>query len=504
MSASTPAPGAPAPLLSIVVLVYNTASYLRECFDSLLGQHYRNIEIIAIDDASTDDSLAICREYEAAHPCFRCISKPNEGGAVSGNLGVSLARGEYVALVDSDDMVTPDGYRALMDEALRTGADIAIGRAARLQEDGISSVSFLYEPFVWSRPRVVESTAEFPDLHHDGFYWNKVFRTQFLRGHGLGMEPGLLYADRPFVHRAYWLSRRTAIIPQLVYLWRDRPASDGRSITRNLRQAENFLDRMRSARLEWETFAGIPQARAWREEIALSNLQRALHAASGIAGSPSFRQVYMPALRGLLELYGELDFRPLGPRRRLYLELVRRDETAGLCFLLGITHERGWVAEIDGACYWKQPFLDNPEVPIPREVMRLYFPCIGFFQLRHLQLDADGLAFTLYMRDAILADCEVDFELHSIGGDDSRTFTRTGRTDENEHGYRLDLAARPCEAGALYGLVMHYRTLDGIHGRYRIGQSMLQPDLPPRLPMASRHGQLLHSPGAGGLGFLAG
>ncbi|WP_374013911.1 glycosyltransferase [Pseudoxanthomonas koreensis] len=493
----------PTPLLSIVVLVYNTAPYLRECFDSLLGQHYGNIEVIAIDDASTDDSLAICRQYEAAHPNFRCITKPNEGGAVSGNLGISLARGEYVALVDSDDMVTADGYRLLMQEALRTGADISMGRAARLQEDGISSVSFLYEPYVWARPRVLDSAEEFPDLHHDGFYWNKVFRTGFLREHGLGMEPGLLYADRPFVHRAYWLSRRTAIIPQLVYLWRDRPASDGGSITRNLRQSANFLDRMRSARLEWEMLAQMPAAHAYRQRIALANLQRALHAASGIVGSPSFRQVFMPALRGLLDLYGDLDCRPLGPRRRLYLELVRRDETEGLCFLLGITHERGWVAEIEGACYWKQPFLDNAEVPIPREAMRLYFPVIGFFQLRDIRLEARRLSLTLHLRAAIMAGGEVDFELHSIYGEDTKVLVREGLIGEDDYGYALDMTDLAWEPGALYGLVMHFRTHDGIHGRYRISQAMVSPDLPPRLPLSCPHGQLLYSPKAGGMGFLA-
>ena len=72
------------PLLSIVVLVYNTAEYLPACFDSLLGQNYRNVEIIAIDDSSTDDSLAICRHYEQRYPNFRCLTQANGGGAVVG------------------------------------------------------------------------------------------------------------------------------------------------------------------------------------------------------------------------------------------------------------------------------------------------------------------------------------------------------------------------------------------------------------------------------------
>lgn len=411
------ASGQPAPLLSIVVLVYNTAPYLRECFDSLLGQQYRNIEVIAVDDASTDGSLAICREYEAAHPNFRCIGKANEGGAVSGNLGVSLARGEYVALVDSDDLVTPAGYRLLMEEALRTGADIAIGRAARLTAKGLSSVAFLYEPYVWSRRQDFETVAAFPELHHDGFYWNKVFRTAFLREHGLGMVPGLLYADRPFVHLAYWHSRRTAIVPELVYLWRVRGEGQARSITQNIRQADNFLDRMRSVRIEWEQYRDIPEASAWRDAIAVGNLQRALHAANGIVASPGFRKVYIEAMQALLAVFGDLDWRSLGARRCLYLELVRRGEVEALCFLLGVTTERGWIAEIDGACYWQQPLLDNPEIPLPREAMRLDFPNIGFFQLHDVELDDGRLALTLQLHDLIMERCDVGFELHSIHGE---------------------------------------------------------------------------------------
>ena len=496
-------PASSTPLLSIVVLVYNTAPFLRECFDSLLGQQYRNIEVIAVDDASTDGSLAICREYEAAHPNFRCISKANEGGAASGNLGVSLARGEYVALVDSDDMVTPAGYRLLMDEALRTGADIAIGRAAKLTSRGLSSVAFLYEPYVWSRRQSFDSVAGFPDVIHDCFYWNKVFRTAFLRDHGLGMVPGLLYADRPFVHRAYWYSRRTAIIPDLVYLWRSRPEGTARSISQNIRQADNFADRIRSMVIEWNDFAGIAEADGYRRAIAVGNLQRALHAAPGIVGSPTFRRAFLAGMQELLALYGDLDWRSLGARRGLYLELIRRGETEALCFLLGVTTERGWIAEIDGGCYWQQPFLDNPEVPLPREAMRLDFPNIGFFQLLDVELDDDRLALTLHLHERIMERCEVRFELHSIHGEGGWWLESLGRVEEHRWRYALELGGRPWEPGGLYGLVMHYTTSDGTRGRYRIGQKMVPPEWLPTLPRTSAHGQLLHSPEAGGMGFAA-
>lgn len=488
-------------LLSIVVLVYNTAQYLPECFDSLLQQDYRNIEIIAIDDASTDESLAICRDYEQRHPNFRCVSKHNEGGAVSGNLGISLARGRYVALVDSDDKVTPDGYRLLMEQAMQADADIVIGRAARWQDDKVSSVAFLYEPYVWARRRSFGSVDEFPDVIHDCFYWNKVFRTGFLRENGLGMVPGLLYADRPFIHRAYWYSRRTVIIPNLVYYWRRRPEGATASISQNIRQADNFLDRIRSMKLEWRDFDDVAEAADYRRAIAVANLQRALHAASGIIASPTFRRIFIEAMQELLALYGDMDCRALGARRCLYLELIKRGEGGGLCFLLGVTSERGWIAEIDGACYWKQPFLDNQEIVLPRSAMRLEFPNIGFFRLSDISLDENSLRLTLEMHDSIMAGCEVWFELHSIYGEGSWQFESDGRTGAHRWGYRLDTQIPDWDVGALYGLVLHYRTIDGIHGRYRVGPAMVPPGWTASLPLRAPLGNLMFSPEAGGLGL---
>ena len=490
------------PLLSVVVLVYNTAPYLAECFDSLLSQSLQDIEIIAIDDASSDDSWAICRQYEARYPNFRCVTQTHEGGAVAGNLGVSLAHGRYVALVDSDDVVTPDGYRSLIEEAERTDADIAIGRAARLTEGVISSTAFLYEPFVWMQRRVVESVADFPELIDDGFYWNKVFRTDFLRAHALGMEPGLLYADRPFVHRAYYLSRRTAIIPELVYLWRSRPAGAEASITQRLRQADNFADRIRSVTLEWLQFEGAPGAEPYRQAIALTNLHRALHAAAGIVGSPQMRQAFVDGIQGLLALYGDLDLRPLGARRWLYLELIRRGEIEGLCFLLGIGADRGWLTEIDDACYWQTPFLDNREVEIPREAMRLHFPLPGFFRIAAATLVGSELQIELHLHDILVRDCQVEFELHALDAEGVLTLRPLSHPEPYRHVFGLDLSSASLNPGTVYGLILRYRCEAG-QGRYRIGPTLFPEGWARQPAQSGPEATLLYLPEAGGMALLA-
>jgi len=490
------------PLLSIVVLVYNTARFLPECFDSLLSQSLKDIEIIAVDDASTDESWAICRAYEARYPNFRCVTKTHEGGAIAGNFGVSLAHGRYVALVDSDDRVTANGYQALIEEALRCNADIVVGRAARLTDGVISTTAFLHEPFVWSQRRQLGNVAEFPALIDDGFYWNKVFRLDFLRAHGLGMEPGLLYADRPFVHRAYYLSRCTAIIPELVYLWRSRPPGAEASITQRLRDADNFADRIRSVTLEWQQFEGMPEAQDYRRAIALTNLHRALHAASGIVGAPRMRAAFVEGIQSLLALYGDLDLRPLGARRWLYLELIRRGEIEGLCFLLGIGADRGWLTEIDDACYWQQPFLDNREVPIPREAMRLHFPLPGFFRIASATLVGSRLQIELHLHDIIVRDCAVDFELHALEGDTVLRLQPLGHPEPYRHLYGLDLSTATLAPGAIYSLILRYRC-DAGEGRYRIGPTLFPEGWARQPAQTGPEATLLYLPQAGGMAVQA-
>ena len=473
------------PLLSIVVLVYNTAEYLPACFDSLLQQRYRPIEIIAIDDASTDDSLSICRAYEAEHAEFRCITKANEGGAVSGNLGISLARGAYVALVDSDDLVTPDGYQLMMAKALATSADIVVGRAARLVNGRMSTTSLLYEPFVWCRARVVESVAQFPDLTEDGFYRNKLFCLDFLRRHGLGMVPGLLYADRPFVHCAYYLSRRTVILPDLVYLWRSRDTATPLSITQNKAAAANFDDRVRSITIEWEQFDDIAGADEYRRLIALQNLQRALHVASGLVASPALREVFLAGMQRLLVLFGEFDWHALGVRRALYLHLLSRGDIDGFCRALVLPMNGRIKQGTDGRCYWADPIEDGG-LDLERELLHIDFPSIGFFRMGRVYAKGRTLILELELHDAIMANCSVELTLLSMEGNGGFAFVSIGRKHQHIHVFSLDLHKLDTR-GERYGLVLDYCHA-GRRGHYRIGRALVAEPAWRALPLVVQGG----------------
>ena len=111
--------------ISIIIPVYNTAVYLKRCLDSVLGQTHGDLEIIVIDDGSTDGSPALCDEYAGRDPRIKVIHQANAGQSAARNLGLKLATGEYLGFVDSDDWVMPDTFAYLLSLLEQTQADIA-------------------------------------------------------------------------------------------------------------------------------------------------------------------------------------------------------------------------------------------------------------------------------------------------------------------------------------------------------------------------------------------
>lgn len=117
------------PKISVIVPVYNAEKYLRECVNSILGQTLSDIELILVDDGSTDSSPAICDRYAEQDARVQVIHKPNGRAASARNAGLCAASGEYVAFVDSDDWISPEMYEKM----LETGADVTLCDYVRFQ-----------------------------------------------------------------------------------------------------------------------------------------------------------------------------------------------------------------------------------------------------------------------------------------------------------------------------------------------------------------------------------
>ena len=112
-------------LISVIVPVYNVEAFLKKCVDSLLCQTYQNLEIILVNDGSTDGSGQLCDQLKNKDPRIVVIHKENGGLSSARNVGIAVAKGDYLGFVDSDDFVEPDMYETMLEAAQRNGMDIA-------------------------------------------------------------------------------------------------------------------------------------------------------------------------------------------------------------------------------------------------------------------------------------------------------------------------------------------------------------------------------------------
>lgn len=120
--------------VTVIIPVYNTSHYLRQCVDSVLGQSYKNLEVLLVDDGSTDNSADICDEYCDKYKIVKVIHKKNEGLGITRNRGLENATGKYVTFLDSDDWITPNHIERLVSASVENDSDIVIGSRTRFDD----------------------------------------------------------------------------------------------------------------------------------------------------------------------------------------------------------------------------------------------------------------------------------------------------------------------------------------------------------------------------------
>ena len=224
-------------LLSFIVPVYDTEKYLDECLASIRAQEYRNIEIVCVDDGTPDDSVAIVRRHRLRDPRVRLVRRPNGGLSAARNTGVAAARGEYLAFVDSDDMVPTAGYRAAVESLDRTGSDFAVLPYQRWRAGTTSA------PPVWVRAihavsRDAVTIDEFPDAMANAIICSKVFRRRFWDRLGLSFVEGIIYEDQQVSAEAYARAEAFDVLTTTLYSWRHR--ADRSSISQNKHEVANL------------------------------------------------------------------------------------------------------------------------------------------------------------------------------------------------------------------------------------------------------------------------
>jgi CDP-glycerol glycerophosphotransferase len=239
-SAGDPGGAALVAKVSVVVPFHNVDRYIEAALESIGRQTFRDLEVIMVDDGSTDSSTVVAKDYAARDPRFQLIQQRQQGPGIARNTGVRKATGTYLAFVDSDDLVDRHAYELLVGSLEETGSDIACGGVSRISSQGVRPSVLHSEPF--GKTALRTHVSRLPALLTDRTCWNKVFRRSFWDAHGLEFA-GCLYEDPPVMVRAHVLASSVDVFRDVVYYWRERDEGT-LSITQRSRELQNVEQRM--------------------------------------------------------------------------------------------------------------------------------------------------------------------------------------------------------------------------------------------------------------------
>ena len=228
--------------LSIIIPVYNAEDYLDSCLQSIIAQDYTSLEVILVDDGSTDSSPLICDRYSATDPRFRTLHKPNGGVSSARNAGLELAKGEYVMFLDSDDTLLPYALDDVMDvvtgeDMVLAGYSVFMGGVPIKNVHPLATVSYKGVEYSQFFQNNIRRNCEMLDAP-----WAKLFKRKAI-GH-IRFNEGLHYAeDKLFVFTVMSQCSSIKTFAAAVYAYHMRPGSLGSDISsdKHLQQLYVFL-----------------------------------------------------------------------------------------------------------------------------------------------------------------------------------------------------------------------------------------------------------------------
>lgn len=210
-----------APLVSVVIPVYNAGEYLRGALDSLRAQSYRNFEAILVEDGSTDGSAEVCREYVAKDARFRLVAQTNAGVSAARNAGIDASRGSWIAFSDADDLLYPDSLSLMVEVATSTDAPVVAAKYTKgknqTKEAGSGKVEIV------SSDSAIELGLYQKQILNNP--WGMLFSAAIFQGEDSPrFRPGR-YEDLDIFYRIFERADKVALLDRTVYFYRDNPKS---------------------------------------------------------------------------------------------------------------------------------------------------------------------------------------------------------------------------------------------------------------------------------------
>lgn len=218
--------------ISIIIPVYNVEKYLRECLDSAINQTFKDIEIICINDGSTDSSSDILKEYEQKDNRLKVISQTNKGVSTARNVGIQNANGEYIMFVDSDDWLAKEACEKAYCTAQKSDCEMLLFSHNKFNNQSCTSDSKLQDLYIELQDKC--TTFE-KSLEHIVFSpcepWGKLYKTEFLKKNNLRFRTNIQFGeDRIFYFQACIYAKSISVLYEHLYYYRQNTEN---SLTKN-------------------------------------------------------------------------------------------------------------------------------------------------------------------------------------------------------------------------------------------------------------------------------
>ncbi|MDR0540682.1 MAG: glycosyltransferase [Dysgonamonadaceae bacterium] len=203
--------------VSLIVPVYNVAKYLPACMDSIVSQTLQDIEVICINDGSTDNCAEILEQYARKDARIAVITQANKGISNARNKGIARAKGEYIGFLDSDDVIAPDFLEKLYVAATKHDADVAMTNIRRFLF-GRYKLRFREEK-VYTE---VQSKIDGANIPRCNYVWNKIYRKSALK---YPFTEGIYYEDMNWTIKVIYDANKVVSVPDTAYYYRKIPQS---------------------------------------------------------------------------------------------------------------------------------------------------------------------------------------------------------------------------------------------------------------------------------------
>lgn len=233
------------PEISVIIPFLNVDLYIEKCLESVINQEGVHLEIILVDDGSTDKSLEIVRRFMEVHKNIKLYTSKKRGPGAARNCGVKYATGEYIAFVDADDVLSKDIYYRMLSAMRKSGSEVCICNSGRVEGDSIYN-SDLHD-CTYKNYSLITHITKNHNLIYDSCVWNKLIKRRFYSKKGMRFPEGVIYEDIVFNAQLHMWCNHVTMIAETGYLWRHRRDGEKASLSQEYYKKKNIHDRIRSS-----------------------------------------------------------------------------------------------------------------------------------------------------------------------------------------------------------------------------------------------------------------